>query len=81
MEQMPLETELSCFRAKHAELLGKAKGEYVLIQGERVLGTFASKRDALMAGYRELGNKPFLVKQLTEVDDVLEFTSNLIKPE
>jgi hypothetical protein len=78
MDRTALDKELDFFEANRAMLLGKARGEYALIHGDELIGTFVSKEDAINAGYEKFGNTPFLVKLITEVDEVLNFTSNLL---
>jgi len=78
MEKSSLEKELNYFNSIYADLLGKAKDEYALIHGEELIDTFKSKEDAIKRGYELFGNSPFLVKLVTEVEDVLNFTSNLL---
>lgn len=67
--------ELRTFANHHDELLGRAKGKYVLIKGEAIVGVFENRVDALSSGYREFGNNPFLVKQVTDGEVPLNFTS------
>jgi len=78
MERELLQKEILFFESKLKELLGTAKGEYALIKGEKLAGTFKSKEDAIKRGYELFGNSPFLVKQIVEVEEILNFTSNLI---
>jgi aspartate ammonia-lyase len=73
-----LQAELNYFERKRDELLGKARGEYALIHGEQLINTFKSKEDAVKRGYEEFGNVPFLVKEITAVDEVLTFSNFLI---
>jgi hypothetical protein len=70
-----LAAELQTFAAHRNELLGRAKGKYVLIKGPNVVDVFEDRTDALARGYREFGNHPFLVKKVTEVEAPLTFTS------
>ena len=60
-----LEKELAVFRERLNEWLVDHENEYVLIKGERVIDFFKSKMDAIQRGYREFGNVPFLVRQVT----------------
>ena len=78
MENNLLQAELNFFQSNLDELLGKAKGEYALIHGNELIGTFKSKDDALKKGYELFDNSPFLVKLIAEVEEVFNFTSNLI---
>jgi len=73
-----LSKELKTYQANLENLLGSHDGKFVLIHGEKILGTFDSQMDAITRGYRELGNVPFLVKQVLKVDVPLSFVSNLL---
>jgi hypothetical protein len=73
-----LSKELKTYEANLGNLLGSYEGKFVLIHGEKILGTFDSQMDAIAWGYRELGNIPFLVKQVLKVDVPLSFVSNLL---
>lgn len=70
-----LETEWRYFNEHRGEFLEQAPGKYALIKGDRLLGMFDSEANAIRNGYEKLGNVPFLVKQITEVDLPLTFTS------
>jgi hypothetical protein len=70
-----LAAELQTFAMHRNELLGRAKGKYVLIKGEDVVDVFGDRTDALVRGYREFGNHPFLVKKVTDVEAPLNFES------
>ncbi len=78
MGKSSLEKELNYFNSIRANLLGKAKDEYALIHGEELIDTFKSKEDAIKKGYELFGNSPFLVKLITEIEEVLNYTSNLL---
>jgi len=73
-----LEQELKTFSANLESLLGANEGRFVVIHDARIIGTFDSQMDAVTAGYRELGNVPFLVKQVIKVEAPLNFVSNLL---
>ena len=73
-----LSVELETYEAERSSLLGSHEGKFVLIHREKVLGTFDSQMDAISWGYRELGNVPFLVKQVLKVDVPLSFVSNVL---
>jgi hypothetical protein len=70
-----LAAELETFAAHRNELLGRAKGKYVLIKGQAVVDVFEDRTDAFARGYRDFGNHPFLVKKVTDVEAPLNFTS------
>ena len=71
-------TELKTYQANFEALLAAHEGKFVLIHGDKVLGTFDSQMDAITWGYRQVGNAPFLVKHVTRVDLPLSFVSNLL---
>jgi hypothetical protein len=73
-----LATELKTYTEKLETLLSTHEGKFVIIRGDQVLGTFFSQLDAIAGGYRELGNVPFLVKQVVKVEAPLNFVSNLL---
>lgn len=70
-----LDRELQIFEEHRAELLGRARGKFVLIKADVIIDVFESVEDALKRGYTEFGNTPFLVKQVTDVDIPQNFTS------
>ena len=70
--------ELRTYAEHKAELVGKAKGRYVLIKDREIIGVFDTQNDAIQQGYEHFGNVPFLVKQILEVEIPLSFTSNLL---
>lgn len=73
-----LKEELETFDKNKSELLATAKGQWVLIKADKILGTFHSMEDAIKEGYKTVGNMPFLVKQILEIEENLSFTSNLL---
>lgn len=70
-----LETELRYFNEHRPELLENAPGKFALVKGDALIGTFDSETEAIRHGYQTLGNVGFLVKQVTEADIPLSFTS------
>ncbi|HEX9735674.1 MAG TPA: hypothetical protein VGG06_27255 [Thermoanaerobaculia bacterium] len=72
---MELDQELKTYDSHRYELLGRARGKYVLIKKDRILGEFESQQDALHRGYDEFGNEPFLVKRVVEIEVPYSFTS------
>jgi len=73
-----LSTELKTYAANFETLIGANEGKFVVIHKDEILGTFDSQMDAIKWGYRELGNTPFLVKQVTKIEVPLSFVSNLL---
>ncbi len=70
-----LSEEMITYTAHREELLGRARGQYVLIKEGRILGEFESRQDALRRGYEEFGRSPFLVKKVVETEVPFNFTS------
>ena len=70
-----LDEELKTYETHREELLGRAKGKFVLVKDDRIVDVFESLQDALKRGYEEYGNEPFLVKQVVEVEVPANFTS------
>jgi len=68
--------ELATFARKKEELKSQ-EGKYAVISGDDVLGVFASYTDALECGYNQKGLEPFLVKQISPIDIVANFTRTL----
>jgi hypothetical protein len=73
-----LETEIKTYFEKRSAYLNDAKGKYILIKGEDVIGVFDSYLDALKTGYEKYGNVAFLVKQILEIEPELKFTANIL---
>jgi hypothetical protein len=73
---MALETELATYQSSLPTLKDR-EGKWVLIQGERVIDTYSSYDDALKAGYKEFGLKPFLVKQILAIEPVFYYSRPL----
>jgi hypothetical protein len=72
----PLEKELETYRRELPQLL-KDEGKFVLIQGDKVHGTWATYDDAIKEGYRLFQLTPFLVKRISSVEQVQNFTRNV----
>jgi hypothetical protein len=73
-----LAIELKTYDENFESLVGAHEGKFVVVHGKRVLGTYDSQFDAISFGYQELGNVPFLVKQISKVEAPLSFVSNLL---
>jgi hypothetical protein len=70
-----LEQELDFFERHRLDLLARAPGKYALIKGTELVGTYESELEAVRAGYRQIGNAPFLIKHIAEADVPLVFTT------
>lgn len=70
---MALETELEYFKSKLPELLKHYDGQYALIKGNKLLGTYTTFQEAYNAGVQELGNEEFLIRQVSESEPMANF--------
>ncbi len=61
---MPLEKELAYFAAHREELLAAHEGQFVLIHGDQLAGTYTTDREAYEAGLKLFGNEPFLIRSV-----------------
>ena len=75
---MPLEQELKIYKRERKRLLSESEGKFALIKGREVIGVYASQEDALAEGYKRFGNEEFLVKEITEIEQVNFFTRPLV---
>jgi hypothetical protein len=70
---MALERELAYFEAQKEDLLSKYRGQFALIYGEELLGTYTRFEDAFEAGVERLGNQSFLVQPIVENTEQVQF--------
>lgn len=74
-----LSEEVKTYNKNKQNLLKSNAGKFVLIKGDKIIDTYDTYNDAIKAGIDKFENNPFLVKKITEVDEALSFTSDLIK--
>jgi hypothetical protein len=65
-----LKAEREFFDAHRAELLRDHRGKFVLIKDAHLVGAFDTAENAYIAGVRQFGNVPFLIKQVVETEPV-----------
>lgn len=70
---MALETELAFFQQHKNEWLNVYKNQFALVKGSELIGTFTSAEQAFVAGVEQLGNVPFLIKQVAEKEEIVQF--------
>lgn len=70
MDANILAEEVATYAAQKDSLVRDSLGKYVVISGDKVLGTWDSYEEALEAGYTHVGLKPFLVREVRLVDEV-----------
>lgn len=68
----PLYHAWNTYRREVGRLLAEGyEGHYVLIRDEQIVGLWDSHEAALMAGYQQFPDQPFLVHQVQERERVL----------
>jgi len=68
--KMALEKELERYTKMKPELLKNHKDKFVLIRGEEFIGAYDSAENAYTEGVKRFGREPFLVKKVTEQEEV-----------
>jgi len=63
----PLLEEFRVFQQNVRELLASHPGKYVLIKGQRIIGTYDKQYDAISEAYTRLGNVPFFIKRIVSL--------------
>ena len=77
-EKTSLFKEAETYEKNKENLLRDYTGKYVLIKGDKIIGVYDTRNDAIKVGIDKFGNTPFLVKKILEIDEVVNFTSNMI---
>lgn len=62
---MELEKELAYFKKHKKELLENYEGQFVLIRGKELVGSFTTEQEAYEEGVKRFGNEAFLIKEVT----------------
>lgn len=70
---MALETEIEFYNAHKKDWLQHYEGKFALIKGTELLGTYTTWQQAFDDGVEKLGNVPFLIRQVQEKDDIVQF--------
>lgn len=58
--------------------LKSQEGKFAVIYGDKLLAVLDTYDDALAIGYKEAGLKPFLVKQISSMPFVANYTRDLV---
>jgi hypothetical protein len=66
---MALEKELATYNREKDWLLARDEDRHALIKDDKVVATWDTYRDALLAGHKLFGLDPFLIKRI----EALEF--------
>lgn len=73
---MALEREIETYNRLLPELLAD-EGKYVVIQGETVVGKYASLDDAVREGYSRFLTEPFLVRRIQAEQPIVSFSRGI----
>lgn len=73
-----LEKEFETYKVHRDQLLSTAEGKFVLVHGDKVIGTYDTEGDAIAEGYKQFGNVPFLVRQILTIETPQNFVSGLL---
>lgn len=68
-----LAKELDTYKRELPNLLANS-GKFVLICGDEVFSTYDSYADAIKVGYEKFGLTPFLVKQISQTEQISYFS-------
>lgn len=61
---MPLEREIAFFNSHLGEWIQYYEGQYALVKGETLIGTFTKQEEAYEEGLKHFGEEPFLIRQV-----------------
>ncbi len=64
-----LKEELALFAEKRAELLQRCPGQFALIKGRELIGTYPTQEAAYEEGFRRFLQAPFLVKRIVAQEE------------
>ena len=73
-----LDKEVETYKVNRDHLLSTAEGKFVLVHGDKVIGTYDTEGDAIAEGYKQFGNVPFLVRQILKIEIPQNFVSGLL---
>ena len=72
-----LEREFKYYQANKERLLSEHKGKFAIIKGEKILGIFDDKANAIETTKKDHPLGTFMVQEVVE-DDVLTFHSQVL---
>lgn len=73
----PLAAEMEAYKRLLPSLLDR-QGQFAVITGDRLIGTYSTWEDACKVGYQTVGiDQPFLVKKIEEFETTNFFTRDM----
>ncbi len=73
IDERVLQTELNYFNKHRQEWLETYENQFALVKDEKLIGTYTTEAEAYKAGLEEIGNQPFLIKQVVKEDKEISF--------
>jgi hypothetical protein len=67
---MELERELGFYKSQYKEFLSHYENQFVLIKGDKLLGSFTTDLEAYKAGLEQVGNQPFLITRVVKNEEI-----------
>lgn len=75
---MELKEELEYFISVKEELLKHYKGQFALIKGKELIGTYTTWEEAFNDAVEKFGNVLFLIKPVQEEDEFVQFPALIV---
>jgi hypothetical protein len=75
---MALETELEFYNSHKSEWLQHYESKFALIKDRELIGTYTTWQEAFEDGVQKLGNVPFLIKQVQDKEDIIQFPTLIV---
>lgn len=75
---MELKTELGFYNNQKGELLKHYRGQFALIKGKELIGTYTTWEEAFNDAVEKFGNELFLIKPVQEEDEFVQFPALLV---
>ena len=67
-----LQEELEYFETQKEALLKTHEGQFALVAGQKLIGTYTTEADAYEAGLGQFGNRPFLIRKIRSQEPPLQ---------
>ena len=71
-DETALQEELEYFETQKEALLKTHEGQFALVAGQKLVGTYTTESDAYEAGLRQFGNRPFLIRRIRSQEPLLQ---------
>lgn len=67
-----LKKELEYYEKNKKELLKTYKGQFVVIKGDKFIGSYTTEIEAYKAGVEEFGTEPFLIRRVADKEPTFD---------